>query len=78
MTRITIEVDNEAEEKRIREVLRKHHITYQEPSAAPTPNGQQIAELMQKLAESYSLNEIKDPVAWQREVRQDRPLPFRD
>ena len=39
-------------------------------------SGQQIAEVLQEIADSGGL-EINDPVAWQREVRQDRILPFR-
>lgn len=78
MTRITIEVRSEAEKKRVQDILQSHRIPYEEISSSPTPNGQRVAELMQELAEDYSLSEIKDPVAWQREVRQDRKLPFRN
>jgi hypothetical protein len=30
------------------------------------------------LAASGAFSEIKDPVAWQREIRKDRPLPGRE
>ena len=39
-------------------------------------HGQQVADILQKIADSGGLG-INDPVAWQREVRQDRALPFR-
>ena len=38
--------------------------------------GQQISDILQEIADSGGL-EITDPVTWQREVRQDRVLPFR-
>ena len=39
---------------------------------------QRIAEALEKLAAMDAVADITDPVAWQREVRQDRPLPFRE
>lgn len=33
---------------------------------------------LEKLAELGTFSEIEDPVAWQREIRKDRPLPGRD
>ena len=47
------------------------------PSATP----EMIAARLAALEEVRKLNpyrEITDPVAWQREIRQDRPLPGRD
>ena len=35
-------------------------------------------ELLAVLAEKGTFAEIKDPAAWQREQRKDRPLPYRD
>ena len=40
--------------------------------------GQTVFELFQALADMGAFDEIEDPVAWQREIRKDRPLPFRD
>ena len=37
-----------------------------------------VFELFQELADMGAFSEIEDPVAWQREIRKDRPLPFRD
>ena len=40
-------------------------------------NGTAIARIMEKMAARNALSEIKDPSAWQREIRKDRPLPGR-
>ena len=37
--------------------------------------GQRMAKALERLAASNALADIKDPVAWQRELRKDRPLP---
>lgn len=37
-------------------------------------NGFALAELLDKAATSDLFADIADPVAWQREIRQDRPL----
>ncbi|MEG5061667.1 hypothetical protein QUB60_28395 [Microcoleus sp. A2-C5] len=39
---------------------------------------QKIVEILEKLAASQAFEEVTNPVAWQREMRQDRPLPGRD
>lgn len=39
--------------------------------------GQAMARVLEALAQGGGLSTITDPVAWQREVRQDRPLPGR-
>jgi len=33
---------------------------------------------LEKLAEIDSFKDIDDPVEWQRNIRKERPLPFRD
>ena len=40
--------------------------------------GAAMAAALQKLAEAGGIPTIPDPVAWQREIRKDRPLPGRD
>jgi hypothetical protein len=37
-----------------------------------------VTEILRQMAERHSLNEITDPVSWQRERREDRPLPGRE
>jgi len=39
--------------------------------------GQRMAAALERLAEIHALADVRDPVAWQNEVRQDRPLPGR-
>jgi hypothetical protein len=39
---------------------------------------QKIVEILEKLAASQTFAEVTDPVAWQREMRQDRLLLGRD
>ena len=43
----------------------------------PVDNRKAVAAL-RALAEQGGIESIKDPVAWQREIRRDRPLPGRD
>ena len=38
---------------------------------------QRLAEALEQLAALNPFSDIADPVAWQREQRQDRPLPGR-
>jgi len=40
--------------------------------------GLEMAEILERLAAHQPFADIEDPVAWQREVRQDRPLPDRE
>ncbi len=39
--------------------------------------GQDIATLFQEIADAGGLG-IKDPLEWQRTIRKDRPLPYRE
>ena len=45
-------------------------------SAPEQPIGRQVVALMKALADSYLLSTIQVPVAWQRKIREDHPLPF--
>jgi hypothetical protein len=42
------------------------------------PNGLTIAEILEKASKRNLFANIDDPVAWQREIRKDRPLPERE
>ncbi len=42
------------------------------------PDGQKMVEALEKIAALGGVKSIPDPVAWQREIRKDRPLPGRD
>ena len=48
-----------------------------QPVVVTEPNGVAAALIMEKMASRKALSEIKDPSAWQREIRKDRPLPGR-
>ena len=47
-----------------------------EPGECPTQEDALAA--LRKLRELGTFKEINDPVAWQREIRKDRPLPGRN
>ncbi|MDP2039979.1 hypothetical protein SAMN03080617_02769 [Algoriphagus alkaliphilus] len=36
----------------------------------------EVGDLLDSLAKSHPVNSIKDPKEWQREIREDRALPF--
>ena len=40
--------------------------------------GLRAAAALEQLARMGAFDEIEDPVAWQREIRKDRPLPDRE
>lgn len=48
------------------------------PMPVVTQDIKEIRRLFKQLANMNAFSEIKDPVAWQREIRKDRPLPGRD
>lgn len=48
------------------------------PQKYPKQDREQIQKLLKELQELKPFKDIKDPVAWQREIRKDRPLPGRD
>lgn len=49
------------------------------PLVVPKPQDRQaIQRAIRNLQAVGAFRTIKDPVAWQREIRKDRPLPSRD
>ncbi len=48
------------------------------PPADDRERGRRLADLLRAIAETDPFAEIADPVAWQREIREDRPLPGRE
>lgn len=56
------------------------HVTILGEKSALSYNarGAEMAQALEHLASSNAASGIADPVSWQREVRQDRPLPGRD
>ena len=47
------------------------------PAASEDERGKRIKAALQNLAELNAFADIVDPVAWQKQVRQDRSLPGR-
>lgn len=45
------------------------------PSPGELPTQAEALAALRKLQELGTFNAITDPVAWQREIRKDRPLP---
>ena len=57
------------------------HVTVLQSSEAPMAAEERrrlMAEALEQLAAMNPFADIEDPVAWQREIRKDRPLPGRD
>jgi len=52
-------------------------ITVTEPEPSPAKRGWQMAAALERLAAAGGIPEIADPVQWQRETRQGRPLAGR-
>lgn len=52
-------------------------MSYLTDSEDSESKGQTVFEQLQALADMGAFDEIEDPVAWQREIRKDRPLPGR-
>jgi len=40
--------------------------------------GQKMADILEKISKTKTFSDIADPLAWQKEIRQDRPLPERN
>ncbi|CAA9406056.1 MAG: hypothetical protein AVDCRST_MAG64-1991 [uncultured Phycisphaerae bacterium] len=59
------------------------HVTVIDPTLDETPDeraarGKRMADALRELARSGAFKDITGPVAWQREIRKDRPLPGRE
>ncbi|MEG5018758.1 MULTISPECIES: hypothetical protein [unclassified Microcoleus] len=56
------------------------YVTLQEERATLSAEvrRQRIVEVLEKIAANNVFADISDPVEWQRDLRQDRPLPGRD
>ena len=50
----------------------------QAPATPKLNQGQHMAAILQRMADRNALFHIVDPVAWQQEIRKDRPLPGRE
>lgn len=52
--------------------------TIQLPITRSRQDRKRIQALLNQLQESGAYKDIKDPAAWQRDIRKDRPLPGRE
>ena len=83
MARLILESEDEESLRLIEALARKMGVCIE---ASEGKNGRTTSEqskemkaLLDEMAERGTLLEtIPDPVAWQREIRKDRKLPFRD
>lgn len=53
------------------------HVTILGEASTPAAPGRRMARALEQLAATAATDRA-DPVAWEREVRRDRPLPGRD
>ncbi len=56
----------------------KRKIRQSETKKAEEERVAAIKSALRSLQKSGAFSDIKDPVAWQREIRKDRPLPGRE
>ena len=49
-----------------------------EQTTSNTQPGQQMAEVLEQLAQANAFMGIDDPATWEREIRHDRELPDRE
>ena len=54
------------------------HVTVLEEENERNERGPRMANALAKLAASGAFSEMEDPSEWQRETRQERPLPGRN
>lgn len=52
-------------------------LSHDKPEVA-TSQGERMASILQRMAERQALSSITDPVAWQREIREDRSVLGRE
>jgi len=83
MKTLTITSDDEEALGQVKELAESLNIPVEETDEDTMeknqPDGARVAELFEQLAKSGNVAKlIPDPVAWQREQRKDRKLPFRD
>jgi hypothetical protein len=77
--RLVIELKNEEEMRFVKELLARLQIGTVPAEPATATNGNHPVRILEAIAARGTAgNAIENPAAWQREMRQDRELPFRD
>ena len=60
------------------QLAKEEGLSLQVEPATEDNRGQRMAAILQRMANRQASPHITDPVAWQKEIRKDRPLPGRD
>ncbi|OUD15055.1 hypothetical protein [Thioflexithrix psekupsensis] len=60
------------------QLAKEDGLSLQVPNSPTVNQGQRMASILQRMADRNALSDIVDPVAWQREIREDRSLPGRE
>lgn len=55
----------------------EQHPSHNEPEIT-VDRGKRMASILQHMADRQALSSITDPVVWQKEIREDRPLSGRE
>ena len=77
MTELIITVENPDDEALLLSLAKRLNAKVKQKAALPPrPDAEAMIRALDKITASGTFNYITDPVAWQRSVRQDRPLPF--
>ena len=74
----TIEWSGDIPEEVAKDGIMEVYVTRVQETKNSEPNGKQAMAILQKIADRGGIQSILDPVAWQREIRKDRPLPGRE
>lgn len=83
MKTLTISSNDEHALKQVKELADKLNVKVEESEERPakelSTSGKRITAILKEWHKEGGLKtNIEDPVAWQREIRKDRKLPFRD
>ena len=74
----TISWDGDIPAEVAKDGIMKVYVTRVSETVNSVPNGQRAMAALERIAEKGGIQSIVDPVAWQREIRKDRPLPGRE
>lgn len=79
MSQLVIEIDNADDEALLLQLLPKLSARVVGNRTTPKPNSnEQLVDILERLSKSSIAEKYGDPSEWQRETRQDRPLPGRE
>lgn len=74
----TIEWTGNVPEEVAKDGIMEVYVTRVGEATNTIPNGRRAMAALERIAEKGGIQSIVDPVAWQREIRKDRPLPGRE